>query len=223
MADDVNSSEISALSEQVPKLVTEDYSCLPQAAAIIQREEHSCEPLEAAIGLAAQFFNFMTKSNPGEILSIVSKKSLISKLVEVFQSHRDALKIVPNIRRFSLELLIAVMERDKVALEFRSELVEGLEGVMERERAIWEMRSKLVEALVGVMNTTSDWEYYNAFSGSLGLSRPNIPIRFLAESAMELLPGILMPIADSANIPEYDDHEKQSNSEIFSESGIVIT
>lgn len=209
--DDVNSSEISSLAAQVLKIVTENYSCLPREATITQREnhsgepqeaaitqireeaditqteEHSCEHLEAAIGLAAQFINFMTISNPDEKLSGFPKISLISKLEKVLQSHRDPSKEVPNIRRFSIELLIAVMKRDNVALEIRSEL----EVVMERDRVIFEMRSKLLEALEGVMNTTSDWEYYNAFSGSMGLSMHRSSIRSLAESAMELVWAIL--------------------------------
>jgi hypothetical protein len=140
------------------------------------RENHSCEhqeadkKLEANIGFAAQFFKIMTKSNFDHVFeesSGVTKESLICKLVEVFRSHPYPSKDVPNIRRFSIELLIAVMERDKAALEKRSELVEALEKVM---------------------NTTSDWEYYSAFSGSVGLSRHSTSVRSLAQSAMKLLP-----------------------------------
>lgn len=177
-ADCIEVREISALATQVLKFVTE--------AAITRREEHSCESeerlcerLEGAIGLAAELFKFMTKDVEFENSSGVSTTSLISKLVEVLQKHPEPVKIVPNIRRFSLELLIAVMERDKVASE------------------IAEMRSKLVEALEGVLNTTSDWEYYNAFSGSMGLSRHRRSIQSLTVDAKKLLRGIFVPIVES--------------------------
>jgi len=130
---------------KVLKVVTElNYSCMSQ------REDHSCEPLEATIGLAAQFFNFMTKSNRHfefEESSGVSTTWLIDKIVEVFQNHPYPLKIVPNIRRYNIELLIALIEKDKAALEPKSSLVKALEGALEK-----------------VMKTTSDWECYNAFS-----------------------------------------------------------
>eukprot|EP00253_Pinus_taeda_P022341 PITA_22341 len=162
-ADCIEFREISALATQVLKVVTEiNYSCS-------QSEEHSCEPLEAAIGLAAQFFNFMTKSNRHfefEESSGVSTTWLIDKIVEVFQNHPYPLKIVPNIRRYNIELLIALMEKDKAALEPKSSLVKALEKVM---------------------MTTSDWECYNAFSGSVGLSRHHRSIRSLAGSALRLL------------------------------------
>eukprot|EP00253_Pinus_taeda_P021903 PITA_21903 len=168
-ADCIEFREISALATQVLKNVTEiNYPC------IMQREEHSCEPLEAAIGLAAQIFNFMTISKRDfqfEELGGVSTTSLISKVVDVFWNHPYPLKVVPNIRRFNIELLIALMKKDKAALETRSETVTALEA-----------------ALKGVIKTTSDWEYYNAFSGSVGLSRHGRSMRSLAETAMELLP-----------------------------------
>jgi hypothetical protein len=155
----------NALAEQVLKFVRENHSCEHQEAD---------KKLEADIGFAAQFFKIMTKSNFDLVFkksSGVTKESLICKLVKVFRSHPYPSKDVPNIRRFSIELLIAVMERDKAALEKRSEWVEAL-----------------AEALEKVMNTTSDWEYYSAFSGSVGLSRHSTPIRSLALSAMKLLP-----------------------------------
>lgn len=155
-AADVNSSEIPALV----MLVVRNFSCQS-----LQREEHSCSPLEAAIGLAAQFFKFMTKwklTVNFEGTRHFSTEPLISKVVEVLRGHKEPLKIVPNIRRFSLELLKVVV--DRFSLEIRSELVEDLNNVM---------------------NTTSDWERYNAFSGSMGLSRHDTSIRDLAEHTME--------------------------------------
>jgi len=56
---------------------------------------------------------------------------LISELVEIWQRHPRSSKKVPGIRRFSIELLIAVMEMDRSTVEMRSELEAALEEVME--------------------------------------------------------------------------------------------
>jgi hypothetical protein len=124
---------------------------------------------EAAIGLAAQIFKFMTELDFDRVFKkwrAVTKRSLFSELVEVFRRHPRPSKEVPSIRRFSIELLIGVMEMDGATIEMRSEL-EG--------------------ALKGVMETTSELESYSTFSGSVGLSRHRLPIQSLVQSAMELL------------------------------------
>eukprot|EP00253_Pinus_taeda_P006950 PITA_06950 len=176
--DAIKVREITALQAQVMKFVKEEHSCNHEKVAISLREKHSCdyeeaamrcEKQEAAIGLAARFFTKWNFDPTIKELSGVTEKLLV-KLVEVFHTHPYPLKMVPNVRRFSIEVLIAVMERDKGALEKRSELVGALE-----------------EALQGVMETTSDWENYSFCSGSKGLSRHSTPIRSLAQSALELL------------------------------------
>lgn len=124
---------------------------------------------EAAIGLAAQIFMFMTIPVFDRVFKewwAVTKISLISELIEVFRRHPRPSKEVPSIRRFSIELLIAIMEMDRVAIEKRSELEEALEGVLE---------------------TTSEMESYSTFSGCVGLGRHRVPIHSLVQSAMELL------------------------------------
>eukprot|EP00253_Pinus_taeda_P017534 PITA_17534 len=162
----VKPTEITALAEQILKLVRKEHSCnhKHKRVAIGLREKHSCEYQEAAIGLAARF---MTKWD----FTQEFRELMLLKLVKVFESHPYPSKMVPNVRRYSIEVLIAVLKRDKGALEQRPELVSDLE-----------------RALEGVMETTSDWEYYSAFSGSKGLSRHGIPILSLAQDAMELLP-----------------------------------
>jgi hypothetical protein len=169
-ADDVELYE-NVLVEKVLQFARENHSFERQEAAIRLQADIR---LEADIGFAARLFNIMTQSNFNLVFeepSGVTKESLICKLVEVFRSHPYPLKDVPNIRRFSIELLIAVMKRDNAAIQRGSDLVKHLE-----------------EALEGVMETTSDWEYYSAFSGSVGLSRHRESIRSLAQSAMKLLP-----------------------------------
>ena len=110
---------------RVLKFVRENYSC---------QHREAYKKLEANIGFAAQFFKIMTKSNFDHVFeesSGVTKESLICKLVEVFRSHPYPSKDVPNIRRFSIELLISVMEMDRATIEMRTELEWALKGVME--------------------------------------------------------------------------------------------
>eukprot|EP00253_Pinus_taeda_P007930 PITA_07930 len=157
--DYVELREVTAAAAQVVKFVME------------KQGEHQ----EAALGLAAQIFKFMIRSDFNRLLEEprgVTKKSLISKLVEVFQSHPRPAKEVPNIRRFGIELLINIMQMERDAILSDMSM---------------EMRAEIQGALEGVMETTSEIENYSTFSGSVGLSRHSIPISSLVGSAMELL------------------------------------
>ena len=130
---------------------------------------------EAAIGLAAQIFKLITKSDFDHVFeesSGVRKSSLILELVDVFRRHPRPSNEVPSIRRFSIELLIGVIEMDRVAI------LSGLS---------LEARRELEGALEGVADTTSEMESYSTFSGSVGLSRHRIPISSLVQYAMELI------------------------------------
>lgn len=102
----------------------------------------------------------------------VTKSSLISELVKVIKKHPRPSNEVPSIRRFSIELLISVMEIDRVAV---------------LNSLTMEIREELKETLEGVMETTSEMESYSTFSGSVGVSRHRLPISSLVQSAMELL------------------------------------
>eukprot|EP00253_Pinus_taeda_P013374 PITA_13374 len=149
----VKPTEITALAEKILKLVRKEHSCnhKHKRVAIGLRDKHSCEYQEAAIGLAARF---MTKWD----FTHEFRELMLLKLVKVFESHPYPSKMVPNVRRYSIEVLIGVLKRDKGALEQRPELVSDLE-----------------KALEGVMETTSDWEYYSAFSGSKGVEQAHHP------------------------------------------------
>ena len=133
------------------------------------------EQQETAIGLVAQIFKFITKSDFDHVFGEtggVTKKLLILELVKVFGRHPRPSNEVPSIRRFSIELLIRVMEMDRVTI------LSSLSMEMKRE---------LKGALDGVMETTSQMECFSTFSGSVGLSRHRLPISSLVDSAMELL------------------------------------
>lgn len=106
--------------------------------------EKEGEHQEAAMGLAAQIFQVMTNLDFGHVFNDFKiKGSLISKLVELFQEHPHPSREVPRIRRFNIELLIAVMKMDG--------------STMERE-----MISELKEVMEGVMKTPSELESYMA-------------------------------------------------------------
>eukprot|EP00253_Pinus_taeda_P016435 PITA_16435 len=158
-ADYVELGKITAKAAKVLKFVME------------KRGEHQ----EAAIGLAAQIFKFITKSDSDRLFEEsggITRRSLILELVKVFGRHPRPSKEFPSIRRFSIELLIGVMEMDRVAI------ISSLN---------MEMTSELETALEAVMETTSELESYSTFSGSVGLSRHRLPISSLVESAMDLL------------------------------------
>ena len=124
---------------------------------------------EAAIGLAAQIVKFMTKSDFDDVFKewrAVTNGSLVLELLEVFRRHPRPSKEVPSIRRFSIELLIGVMQMHRGAIVMRSEVEEALKQVLE---------------------TTPELESYSTFSGSIGLSRHLLPIQSLIQTAMELL------------------------------------
>eukprot|EP00253_Pinus_taeda_P007039 PITA_07039 len=145
--------EVTAVAAQVVK------------SSIEKRGAHQ----EAAIGLAAQIVKLMSKSDFDRVFTewrAVTNRSLVSELVEVFRRHPRPSKEFPSIRRFSIELLIGVMQMDRAAIVMRSELEVALKGVLE---------------------TRSELESYSTFSGSMGLSRHRLPIQSLVESAMELL------------------------------------
>eukprot|EP01018_Ginkgo_biloba_P010947 Gb_17549 [translate_table: standard] len=124
---------------------------------------------EAAIGLAAQIFKFLDRSEFDLLFEEagITKRSLAKLVVEVLQTHSSPSNKVPGIRRFSIELAICMMQKD--------------EGCFSMERLELEM------ALEGVMETTSEMESYSTFSGSVGLSRHGITIYSLVESTMDLL------------------------------------
>ena len=127
--------------------------------------------LEAFIGLAAQFHELaITGAEFHGVLKEfnATKQWLISQLEQVFKIHLFPSRKVPNIRRFSIDLLISVMNIDHTA-------------IIEKEK------EELVAALETVMETTNDVENYSAFSGSVGLSKHGEPIRSLAKSAIQQL------------------------------------
>ena len=113
------------------------FKCHPGIKFVMEkRGEHQ----EVAIGLAARIFKFITKSDFDRVFeesSGVTKSSLILELIKVFERHSRPSHEVPNIRRFSIELLMVVMEMDRVAMlsSLSMEMTIKLKGALAHKSA----------------------------------------------------------------------------------------
>eukprot|EP00253_Pinus_taeda_P035677 PITA_35677 len=159
---------LSAYLEAYPEANSVELNMIGAAAAqvvdLVTEKEGVHQ--EAAIGLAAQIFKFLSQADYDLIIGEPRARSLISTLLDVLR--QKASKELPNIRRFSILLLIAVM-RKGMLLTIRNES---------------QIKMDLRNALKGAMNT-SVLESYSTLSG--GLRSDSMAIPFLAQSAMELL------------------------------------
>ncbi|GLJ31152.1 hypothetical protein SUGI_0624210 [Cryptomeria japonica] len=145
--------EITEASAQILKLVMEEQG----------------ELQEAAIGLAAQIFKFFNKSRMNTVFNEagLSKRLFVMRLIEVLRMHpRPSIK-VPYIRRFCIEVVICMVEKDKACFEME--------------------RLELKDAFVRVEETTSELESYSRLSGGIGLTRHHITIHSLVNTALSLL------------------------------------
>ncbi|GLJ31153.1 hypothetical protein SUGI_0624220 [Cryptomeria japonica] len=138
-----------------------------QVLKLVMKEQGAL--LEAAIGLAAQIFKFFNKSSMETAFNeaAITEREFVRRLIEVLQRHpRPSIK-VPHIRRYCIEVVISILEKDKSC--FVTE------------------RLKLEEALVRVEETTSEMEGYSSLSGSIGLTRHHTTIQCLVNIALVLL------------------------------------
>lgn len=161
---------LSAYLEAYPEANTVELNMIGAAAAqvvdLVTEKEGVHQ--EAAIGLAAQIFMFLSQADYDLVIGEPRARSLISTLLYVLQ--QDASRELPNIRRLSILLLIAIMRMNIRTIARGSPLEIDLRN-----------------ALKGVMNTTSVLESYSTFSGTIGLRSDSMAIPFLARSAIELL------------------------------------
>uniref|UniRef100_A0A0E0LP51 DUF4220 domain-containing protein n=1 Tax=Oryza punctata TaxID=4537 RepID=A0A0E0LP51_ORYPU len=129
--------------------------------------------LEVSIGLAIQITRLATPEFHKEIFGKtgVPDTDIARRLVEILKEHRTPRVKVPRMRRFVIELAIAMMRGDAELIPFfRS---------MELEK---ELRS--------VVRSTSELENFNMFSGSIGLSRHSSTLSSLVDDAMEIMQGL---------------------------------
>lgn len=129
--------------------------------------------LEVSIGLAIQITRLATPEFHKEIFGKagVPDTDIARRLVEILKEHRTPRVKVPRMRRFVIELAIAMMRGD-------AELVPFFRS-MELEK---ELRS--------VVRSTSELESFNMFSGSIGLSRHSSTLASLVDDAMEIMQAL---------------------------------
>ncbi|XP_040378702.1 uncharacterized protein LOC102708230 [Oryza brachyantha] len=126
--------------------------------------------LNIFLGLAAQMLRFM---DPGELrtslaAASITEEALAKALVQVLREYSRPSMAVPRIRRYAIELAVAMMRSDERYVALFVEL--GLQGQLRRVAA-----------------TTSELECFNVFSGSVGLSRRGVSVCADVESALELM------------------------------------
>ncbi|KAL6643656.1 hypothetical protein ACP70R_018422 [Stipagrostis hirtigluma subsp. patula] len=132
-------------------------------------------PLEVWLGLAAQLVRLMGPRELAHHLAGagVSEEDLVNRLVSVLATYACPSIKAPRIRRFAVELVIALLRRDdsppaRPAAELMAAV--GMAGELRR-----------------VAETTSELECFHVFSGSAGLSRHAVGLAALVDTALELI------------------------------------
>ncbi|XP_047051475.1 uncharacterized protein LOC124656857 [Lolium rigidum] len=126
--------------------------------------------LNIFLGLAAQMLRFM---EPGDLRASlatarVTETALARTLLQILREYSVPCMAVPRIRRYTIELVVAMMRLDT---RYMALFVEsGMEGDLKR-----------------IADTTPEIECFNAFSGSVGHSRRTVSVCSLIKSAMELM------------------------------------
>ncbi|CAL4931691.1 unnamed protein product [Urochloa decumbens] len=134
------------------------------------------KPLEVSLGLGAQLVRRM---GPGELAhhmaSVgVTEAGLVGRLVAVLAAHKCPSTRAPRIRRFTVELAIALLRTAATAPATASTAEVMVAAGMREE-------------LRRVAETTSELERFHVFSGSAGLSRHAVGLAALVDTALELM------------------------------------
>ncbi|BAS82263.1 Os03g0145400 [Oryza sativa Japonica Group] len=126
--------------------------------------------LNIFLGLAAQMLRFMEPEELRASLAAarVTDAALAKTMVQVLREYSRPSMVVPRIRRYTIELAVAMMRSDKRYVALFVEL--GMEDQLRR-----------------VAGTTSELECFNVFSGSVGLSRRGVSVCADVEAALELM------------------------------------
>ncbi|NP_001169455.1 uncharacterized protein LOC100383326 [Zea mays] len=149
-----------------------------RAAATVLREVdtvNESKPLEVSLGFAAQLVRLMGPHELAHHLvnAGVSEADLVSRLVSVLATHACPSTKAPRIRRFTVDLVIALLRTPPA-----------------RER--WLIAEAMAAAGMGaelrrVAETTSELECFHVFSGSAGLIRHAVGLAALVDTALELM------------------------------------
>ncbi|CAD6267681.1 unnamed protein product [Miscanthus lutarioriparius] len=132
------------------------------------------KPLEVSLGFAAQLVRLMGPHELAHHLvnAGVSEASLVSWLVSVLATYACPSIKAPRIRRFTIELVIALLRTSSPPAR---EIAEAMAA------------AGMGAELRRVAETTSELECFHVFSGSAGLSRHAVGLAALVDTALELM------------------------------------
>jgi hypothetical protein len=135
-------------------------------------EVNESKPLEVSLGLAAQLVKLTSPRELAHHLTGagVSEAGLVGRLVGVLVAYACPSIRAPRIRRFAVELVIALL---RTAPGMATAELMAAAGMREELRRVAE--------------TTSELECFHVFSGSAGLSRHAIGLAALVDKALELM------------------------------------
>ncbi|KAL5198378.1 hypothetical protein ABZP36_001890 [Zizania latifolia] len=130
--------------------------------------------LEVSIGLAIHITKLATPEGHKEEIFAkpsVTDRDIARRLVEILKEHRTPKVEVPRMRRFTIELAIAMMRGNAELIPFFRSM-------------------ELEQELMSVARSTSEIESFDMFSGSIGLSRHSSTLSSLVDNAMEIIQGL---------------------------------
>jgi len=135
------------------------------------------KPLEVSLGLAAQLVRLMGPRELSRHLAAagVTEAGLASRLVGVLAAHACPSIRAPRVRRFAVELVIALLRAAAPAMA-EPMAAAGMGAELRR-----------------VAETTSELECFHVFSGSAGLSRHAVGLAALVDAALELMAAAAEP------------------------------
>ncbi|CAH8276731.1 unnamed protein product [Arabidopsis lyrata] len=141
------------------------------ATVLMAIKSEDRKPQEVMVGLAPHILKLM--STPEELRGIfeeagVSEEELANALINILKKYEQPVPKVPRIRRFAIELTIAMMKANP-------ETVKTFQNL--------EMKNELET----IFETAAELENFDIFSGTVGLARHGSTINELIEEAMLLL------------------------------------
>ncbi|CAN6356314.1 unnamed protein product [Urochloa humidicola] len=148
--------------------------------------------LEVSLGLASQLVRLM---GPGELAhhlaaaGCVTEAGLVERLVAVLAAHACPSVRAPRIRRFAVELAIALLRTSP-----------GTAAATATAEVI--VAAGMRDELRRVAETTSELECFHVFSGSAGLSRHAVGLAALVDTALDLMNAA----AEAAELPAATRH-----------------
>ncbi|KAJ3698078.1 hypothetical protein LUZ61_001783 [Rhynchospora tenuis] len=144
-------------------------SIIPMVIQTIMHKEDK-RLLEVSIGLAAQLIKHANEEDYHREMKQTgfTEDAIARKLVDLIRIFRSPKVEVPRIRRFIIELTIAMMKKNGKLIQIFDNM-----GIQSELRV--------------VQRSTSEIENFGVFSGSIGLNRYNVPLSSLIDDAIKLI------------------------------------